>query len=170
MQQRFIVIIGVLLLIDFYFFQSILTLLKNSTPARKSTVISIYWGFTIFSVILLLINFVYPFREWNQYIRIYVVAFVVGALICKIVGSVFLLADDVIRLVRWIGTYLFPSSAPDPGHPHSISRIKFISQMAIFMAAVPYLSLIYGMFKGGFDIKIKKTKLLWLTHLCYKCL
>lgn len=159
MQQRFIVIIGVLLLIDFYFFQSILTLLKNSTPARKSTVISIYWGFTIFSVMLLLINFVYPFREWNQYIRIYVVAFVVGALICKIVGSVFLLADDVIRLARWIGTYLVPSSAPDPTHPHSISRIKFISQMALFMAAVPYLSLIYGMFKGGFDIKIKKTKL-----------
>lgn len=159
MHNRFWLIIVLMLAIDLYFFQSISTLLRNSTPSRKATVTYIYWGFTIFSVSLLLINFIYPFREWNQYIRIYVVAFVVGALICKFVGSIFLLTDDVIRLFRWLGTYILPSTAPDPAHPHSISRLKFMSQVAVVMAGLPYISLIYGMIKSGYDIRIKNIKL-----------
>ncbi len=159
MHSRFLLIIALMLVIDFYFFQSVLTLLRNSSPSKRSTVIYIYWGFTIFSVALLLVNFIYPFREWNQYIRIYVVAFIAGAMICKFVGSFFLLTDDIIRLFRWIGTYLFPTTAPDPANPHSISRLKFMSQIAITMAAIPYLSLIYGMIKSGFDIRVKNIKL-----------
>lgn len=159
MHNRFLIILGVMLLIDVYFFQSISTLLKNASPSRRTTVYYIYWGFTIYSISLLLVNFIYPFREWNQYIRIYFVAFSAGAIICKFVGSLFLLSDDLIRLFRWIFTYLAPSTAPDPTHPHSISRLKFISQVTVVMAAVPYLSLIYGMIKSGFDIRVKKEKL-----------
>lgn len=159
MNSRFLIILGVMLLIDVYFFQSLVTLLKNSNPSRRTTIYYIYWGFTIYSLSLLLINFIYPFREWNQYIRIYFVAFAAGAIICKFVGSLFLLTDDVIRLFRWIATYLAPSTAPDPAHPHSISRLKFISQVAVVMAAVPYLSLIYGMIKSGYDIRVKKIKI-----------
>ncbi len=159
MHNRFWLTIVVMVAIDFYFFQAISTLLPNSSSTRRTTVTYIYWGFTLFSVSLLLLNFVYPFREWNQYIRIYVVAFVVGALICKFVGSIFLLTDDVIRLFRWLGTYIMPSSAPDPTHPHSISRLKFISQVAVVMAGLPYISLIFGMVKSGFDIRVKKINL-----------
>jgi uncharacterized protein len=159
MNSRFLIILVVLLVLDVYFFQSISTLLKNSSASRRATVTYIYWGFTVFSVLLLLINFAYPFREWNQYIRIYVVAVVIGAMICKLVGSTFLLIDDVIRLFRWIASYIVPSTAPDPAHPHSISRLKFMSQVAVVMAALPYLSLIYGMFKSGFDIRVKKIQL-----------
>jgi uncharacterized protein len=159
MNSRFLIILVVLLVLDVYFFQSISTLLKNSSASRRATVTYIYWGFTVFSVLLLLINFAYPFREWNQYIRIYVVAVVIGAMICKLVGSTFLLIDDVIRLVRWIASYIVPSTAPDPAHPHSISRLKFMSQVSVVMAALPYLSLIYGMFKSGFDIRVKKIQL-----------
>ncbi len=159
MNLRFLLILGLMLAIDFYFFQSVATLLKNASVSKKNTVSYIYWGFTLFSVSLLLLNFVYPFREWNQYIRIYVVAFVIGALICKFVGSAFLLVDDLIRLIRWVVSYLVPSTAPDPAHPHSISRLKFMSQTAIVMAGLPYISLIYGMFKSGYDIRVKRIQL-----------
>jgi predicted MPP superfamily phosphohydrolase len=159
MNPRFLIILVVMLAIDLYFYQSISTLLKNASLHKKNTVFYIYWGFTAFSFSLILINFLYPFRDWNQFIRIYVVAFVIGAFICKFFGSIFILADDLIRLFRWIASYIAPSTAPDPLHPHSISRLKFMSQLAVVMAGLPYLGLIYGMFKSGFDIRVKQVQL-----------
>ena len=54
---------------------------------------------------------------------------------------------------------LFRSPNPENTHPHSISRLKFLSQAAFVLAAVPFVSLIYGMVKSGFDIRVKKIKL-----------
>ena len=160
MHGRLWIVIVVLLVIDFYFYQSVSTLLKNSSPERRNATSYIYWGFTVFSVALILVSLVFPFKEWNQFVRVYVVSFVLLILICKIVGSLFLLIDDAIRLVRWAGTYIFPSTQnADIAHPHSISRLKFLSQAAFIVAAVPFVSLIYGMIKGGYDIRVKKIKL-----------
>ena len=158
MNLRFLIIVGIILLVDIYFFQAVSTLLRNSSAGKRNLVTSIYWGLTGFAVFLVLFNFVIPFREWYAPIRVYVFSFMVLLAICKLVGSVFLLVDDIIRLFRWIASY-FMSAEPGVENPHSISRLKFLSQAAFLLAAVPFVSLIYGMIKGGFDIRVKKIKL-----------
>src|SRR5690606_23522608 len=58
----------------------------------------------------------------------------------------FMLVEDVFRVLRWVvGKFTTSDTALINDFP---SRRKFISQMALGIAAVPFLSLLYGMYKG----------------------
>jgi uncharacterized protein len=158
-----ILFIGIILLfIDLYFYQALRTIVATSSIARKNLVFYIYWGFTAFSFLLFLTPTFIPFHEWPKFIKVYVFAFVFMALISKIIGSVFIAADDIIRLFRWIGSYIFkPAAIPNEiavQNPHSISRLKFLNYIALGMAALPFSSFLYGMVKGAFNYKVHRVK------------
>ena len=72
-------------------------------------------------------------------------------------GCLFILTDDLIRLFRWGFSYI--PSADGVEKSHSISRLKFVNQIGLLVAALPFTALIYGMIKGGFDIRVKKTRI-----------
>lgn len=157
-----ILIIGILLVfIDLYFYQSIRTILAGSSASRKSMVFYIYWSFTLFSFLLALAPSFIPLMEWPKFIRVYLFAFVIMILISKIIGSVFIALDDIIRLFRWISTYIMKEPIPVAGeslNPHSISRLKFLNYIAVGMAAIPFASFMYGMVKGAFDYRVHRVR------------
>ena len=159
MNSRFLIILGIFILIDLYFFQALSTLLKNAPTNRRNIVNTVYWSITGLTISLFLFHFFYSFRLWNDYVRIYLTAFLFCIMICKLIGSIILLADDSIRLLRWAGTYIFPKTAPDPFNPHAIGRMKFLSQMAVLLASIPFVSMMYGMVKSGYDIRLRKVKI-----------
>lgn len=69
----------------------------------------------------------------------------------KILVMLVLLFEDVYRLGR-AGVHLFYRPAPDVAiFP---SRRAFVSQIALGLAAVPFLSLIYGMTVGKYNFKV----------------
>ncbi|MGZ4079585.1 MAG: metallophosphoesterase, partial [Bacteroidia bacterium] len=158
------IIIGFLLLffIDWYFYHAIKTVMIGSSSLRKNIVFYIYWGFTIFSFLLFLTPTIISFGDLPKFIRIYVFAFVAMVIISKIIGSVFIALDDLVRLFRWIASYLVkPAIASTPEivqNPHAISRLKFLNYIAVGMAALPFASFIYGMVKGAFDYKVRNVK------------
>lgn len=158
-----ILIVGIfLVLIDLYFYQAIRTVMAGSTVARKNLVFYIYWGFTAFSFILSVIPTFYPLQDWPKFIRVYLFALVVMVLISKLIGSVFIAVDDIVRLFRWIGSYLVkpaPALTVDGElNPHAISRLKFLNYVAVGMAALPFASFIYGMVKGAFDYRVHRQR------------
>jgi uncharacterized protein len=158
-----ILFIGILLIfIDLYFYQALRTVMIGSSIARKNMVFYIYWGFTLFSFLLFVTPVFIPFQEWPKIIRVYLFAFVIMVLISKIIGSVFIAVDDIIRLFRWIGSYFVkaPESTGDEvlKNPHAISRLKFLNYIALGMAVIPFSSFIYGMVKGAFDYKVHRLK------------
>ena len=122
----------------------------------------IYWGFTAFTFILFLTTTVLGFAGLPQFIRVYLVPLLVLIIISKLIGSVFLAVDDIIRLFRWIGTYIFKAPVIETmevvKNPHAISRLKFLNYIAVGMAALPFASFIYGMVKGAFDYTIHNQK------------
>lgn len=152
----------ILLLIDLYFYQSVRTILINSSPARKNLVFYIYWGFTAFSLLLFLLPVFFGFAGLPKFVRIYVFAFVIMLLISKIIGSVFIALDDLVRLFRWAGSYFVKPAAEAAAetvrNPHAISRLKFLNYIAFGMAALPFGSFIYGMLKGAFDYRVHRVK------------
>jgi predicted MPP superfamily phosphohydrolase len=158
------VIIGLvlLLLIDWYFYNAIKTLLIGSTALRKNIAFYMYWGFTILSFLLFLSPTIIPFSELPKFVRIYVFAFVAMVIISKIIGSVFIALDDIIRLFRWIASYIVKpkqnESLEIASNPHTISRLKFLNYIAVGMAALPFAGFIYGMVKGAFDYRVHKIK------------
>lgn len=159
-----VLIVGIILLfIDLYFYQALRTVMAGSTITRKNLVFYIYWGFTLFSFLLFLSPSVIPVHEWPKFFKVYIFAFVIMILISKIIGSVFIAFDDIIRLFRWAGRYFIkPAAAAIDGvsspDPKTISRLKFLNYIALGMAALPMTSFLYGMVKGAFDYKVHRVR------------
>ncbi|NER18084.1 metallophosphoesterase [Spongiivirga citrea] len=87
-----------------------------------------------------------PLRSfWNG---LFVALFVAGMFV-----AVVLLLEDVIRLAG--GLIKKVSSNGDQALSIQ-SRRKFISQIALGLAAVPFSSLLYGVFKGRYNYKVLK--------------
>lgn len=158
-----ILLIGIVLfLFDLYFYQSIKTVLANSSGFKKNLAFYSYWAFTIFSFIMFAMPSLYTFNDLPKFFRIYVFSFVVMVIISKLIGTTFILLDDIIRLFRWIGSYLVKPAEVVSNeievNPHAISRLRFLNLIAVGMATLPFASFIYGMVKGAFDYKIHKVK------------
>ncbi|MGQ0826902.1 MAG: metallophosphoesterase [Bacteroidota bacterium] len=158
---RFVIIGLVLLFIDWYFYQAIVTVLKGASATKRNIVFYIYWGFTVFSFLVFLSPTVLTVSDLPKFLKVYVLAFVILAFISKIIGSVFIAVDDMIRLFRWIASYFTKpnvEAAEIIQNPHTISRLKFLNYIAVGMAALPFVSFLYGMFKTAFDYKVHTIK------------
>jgi predicted MPP superfamily phosphohydrolase len=156
-----ILIVGIILIfIDLYFYQAVRTVMAGS--ARKNLVFYIYWGFTVLSFLIFLTPTFIPIQDWPKFVRVYLFAFVLMVLISKIIGSLFLAVDDIIRLFRWIGSYFVKAPEPLEGEilkdPHAISRLKFLNYVAVGMAVLPFAGFVYGMIKGAFNYKVHRVK------------
>ena len=156
---RFVVGIVLVVLIDLYFYQAIALLIANLSPFKKIVIRNIYWGFTAYTILLLLIAMAIPFQEWWPFARIYLFAFAIILLICKLIGSTFILVDDLTRLIRWLFNLVFTPTANTEAKVGNLSRLKFLNQLALVMAAIPFSAFIYGMIKSGFDYKVRKVRL-----------
>ncbi|MES2838002.1 MAG: metallophosphoesterase [Bacteroidota bacterium] len=154
MNYRFLIILLIAIAIDIYFYQAIATVIKNISPSKRNFIFYTYWSFTALGTGLILFGFIVPFADWPKFMRIYVTAFFFILLIAKLIGSLFLLVDDVQRLIRGIAR-LF-SANTSVSEAFRVSRLQFLSSTAIVVAAIPFFSMIYGMIKGGFDIRIRK--------------
>ncbi len=72
----------------------------------------------------------------------------------KLVLTLFLLTEDIFRL--FIGAYqYFTNSETSSGFLPE--RRKFISQISLAIAAIPFSSLIYGIFQGRYNYKVLKS-------------
>jgi predicted MPP superfamily phosphohydrolase len=100
-----------------------------------------------------------PFQEWWPFARIYLFAFSIILLICKLIGSTFILVDDLTRLIRWLFNLVYTPTANGEAKVANLSRLKFLNQLALVMAAIPFSAFIYGMIKSGFDYKVRKVRL-----------
>lgn len=156
---RFVIVGLFLLLLDWYFYQAVITVLKETSAYRKSLVSIIYWGFTVFTVLLFISPSFVPLAEWPKYMRVYLFALVVMVILSKVIGSLFIATDDIFRLFRWIGSYFTTSTEIVTENTHRISRLKFLNQLALGMTALPFAGLVYGMVRGAFDYKVHSVKL-----------
>jgi uncharacterized protein len=143
------------LLVDFYFFQAVLTVSKNWTAGWKNAVRYGYWIPSILSFVgLLWFAFDNPYR-FSANFRNWVLTGLFATYFPKIIGVVFLLVDDLQRLVRVVvGFFNKGSSAGLPGE--TIPRAEFLSKVALTAAAIPVGALVYGIVSGAHDYRIRR--------------
>ena len=123
---------------------------------------SIFLPPVVFSLLLFLTPVIFTFSDFPKFVKVYVFAFVVMVVVSKLIGSVFIAFDDIIRFFRWGASY-FPKtpvlvSNVVPIDPHAISRLRFLNIVAVTMSVLPFTSFIYGMVKGAFDYKVHRIK------------
>ena len=80
--------------------------------------------------------------------------FLLTLIALKIVIVPILFGEDVFRVFVGVYNKLFSSNTF-----HLPSRRRFISQIAMGLAAIPFTSLLYGMYKGKYNYKVLKYSL-----------
>lgn len=144
---RWIIFFVFYALFSFYAFQGIKTVSKHW---------SLQGAFIIISI-LVLSNFIYHFTiaSENRILtqpKSLAFGFLITFVVFKLVIIPILLGEDIIRGIIGVNDKLIASN-----ENFSIpSRRKFISQIALGLAAIPMLSLLYGMYKGKYDFRVLK--------------
>ncbi len=161
--QLALFMVAFILLIDIYSWQAVKTLFKKREAPFLKRLRIFYFILTAVFVLLMSSQFFVPFLEVNKMYRIYVSAFVFIIYISKLVLCIFLLVDDIQRLVRWIvrkiSSITHTNKEETNEEQTKISRAKFISQAGVITAAVPFVMLTKGIFKGAYDYRIHQVSL-----------
>ena len=160
----FLVFFLVLFLIDLYVFKGIKTIFSSSSFPIRRTARWVYWSVNI-AFILCAVYAIFSFSTSNKHTT-FMFAFVAAAFVLlyvpKLIFGVFLLTEDVYRIVRaaGVGVYKLASTAPVPIELFQTRR-KFVSQIATVIAGIPFLSILYGVSKGKYNFKVHKAEVVF---------
>ena len=144
-----IIVFTLIFILEFYTFQALIRITK--VPFFK-------WGMLAVSIIIY-INFLYVIfttpRSAGQTKEFqWAVGFALTILIPKLVVFVILFGEDVIRVLQKFISYL------SVGETATLAgRRKFISQLALGLAALPFAGFLYGITKGKYNYKVLKYQL-----------
>ncbi len=159
MNRLFFVLVAslIILLIDWYAFQSIKSLFTSSSQNAYRIAKYIYISLSVLVVISILVyNFGNP-DGIAKHARTFLMTFIFINVLGKVVLALFTFIDDIQRGVRWA---IMKLSNPEPAQDieNGITRSKFIATSGIIMAAAPILSLSWGIVSGAHDYRIRKVK------------
>ncbi len=146
--MRWFIFIAFYLLLDWYTFQSIKTVTKNNWMRY----------FYIALSLLILGNFIFQFVVSNEQgrvltpIRSYAIGFLLTFIVFKLAIIPFVFGEDLYRIGNGI-YHKLSGTKQDFTIP---SRRKFISTIALGVAAIPLVSMLYGIFQGKYNFKILK--------------
>ncbi|WBL25981.1 metallophosphoesterase [Zunongwangia sp. HGR-M22] len=139
--MRWLLFIAFYLLIDIYAYQALRSLNRS-------------WWVTIIYILVsvaVIGNFIYQWKSaGGGFFSAIGFAFgiVLAFLLAKIVIVLFLFGEDIIRFFIGVFKAFSGSGYSAPG------RRKFVSQLALGLAAIPFVSVLYGMFKGKYDFRV----------------
>ena len=158
MQARIMTIIffGILfLLLDYYFFQGILSVSKNWSPLWKNSIRYGFWIPTVLSIAALLWwAFSDPYK-WSANVRSLILMGLAATYFSKLVGLLFLFADDLQRGARMVVQF-FQKNTDNKLPGEVISRSEFLSQAALVATAIPFGAMAYGVISGAHDYRVKR--------------
>ncbi|RPD47065.1 metallophosphoesterase [Hymenobacter sediminis] len=140
---------------EWYGFQAVRTLVQNSSPATRRLTLAVYWVLTV--VIWGLGIWAMSNRRQHASFKSYFGGLLLAMLAAKIVIVIPLLLEDLTRVARWAVQALSGPKGSSEGR--AISRSEFLSKAALVVGAVPFVSLIWGMVKGGTDYTVKRVTL-----------
>ena len=137
---------AIIFILEYYAFQAVKTVTRNRI---------IRWVWMAFGILvylnLLVVIFTTPSNTGQTSQFQMATGMMITILIPKLFILVILMGEDVIRcaqkIISWIGS---GSTQPIPG------RRKFISQLALVLAAIPFTSFLYGIIQGRYNYKVLK--------------
>lgn len=145
---RLLVFLLVFALIETYAFQAFKTLVKNKTFLLVYAVLSL----------VLLLYIIYGFTQFDRSVgqtqsSLRTMGLMLLVYVPKILITLILLGEDVFRILIGVVNHFVDYNNEATFLP---SRRKFVSQIGLGLAAIPFLSLIYGIFEGKYNFKVIK--------------
>ncbi|MBU2940096.1 metallophosphoesterase [Lacinutrix sp. C3R15] len=151
--MRFIIPIILVVILELYTFSALRTLTKNKI---------ILVGFWVLFALVCVVFF-YQMSLVGKGSRFslntgYAIALVLTFVVPKLFVFAFLFMEDIVRFFQT----LFNFSQQDISLKEAIpSRRKFISQLALGVAAIPFAGFVYGVIKGKYNFKVIKQQIVF---------
>ena len=145
---RLLVFLLVFAIIETYAFQAFKTLVKNKT---------FLWAYAVLSLVLLL-YIIYGFTQFDRSVgqtpsSLRTMGLMLLVYVPKILITLILLGEDVFRILIGVVNHFVDYNNEATFLP---SRRKFVSQVGLGLAAIPFLLFIYGIFEGKYNFKVIK--------------
>ena len=145
---RWLFFIIVIAFIEIYAFQAFRTLIRSRW-------ILVAYEFLSLAVLVYL---VWSFSQFDRSVgqnkqSLITIGLFLVVFVPKIFLTVFMFGEDLFRLIRGLINYFVEYDNPTSYIPE---RRKFVSQIALAVAAIPFASLIYGIFEGKYNFKVIK--------------
>lgn len=144
--MRWIIFVIIYIVLDLYAYQAFKTI------TRHSWIYFIYLALSLGVLAYLLYQFNIPEKQGLTGARSYAIGFFLAFFVPKLILFVLLFGEDLVRLVV-SGFQKLTHTNQDYALP---SRRKFLSQLALGIAAIPFASLLYGMYMGRYNYKVLK--------------
>jgi predicted MPP superfamily phosphohydrolase len=165
MRQPFVLIVFLsvfILLTDLYVFRGI-SALSQSLAARQRFFLSIgFWLITAAGLIWM-IWFSLAFKKFSYQEMYSNISLFMGYFVLfyvpKLVFNAFQLADDIKSLIAKVTALVFSSSESISSGAEKINRSDFLLQAGLLIAAIPFFSIIWGIWKGRYNFKVTKLTL-----------
>lgn len=142
---RWIIPLILYFLIDIYAFQAVKTVNKSQ----------LVHGFYWLSSLALIGLFIYAFASGQARTNpkmMYIFGFFLVLFVPKLIAVIIMFGEDIVRL--FVG--LFAKVGGGNEGFYMPSRRKFVSTIALSIAAIPFAGLLYGMVKGKYNYKVLK--------------
>lgn len=145
---RWLIFLAFVIVVEFYSFQAFRTLIRTKwfliayVALSAAVIIYLIWSFSQFD------------RSVGQNKQsLFTIGLMLIVYVPKIILTLFLFGEDIFRLIRGTINYFVENDNPSSYFP---SRRRFVSQIALGIAAIPFASLIYGIFEGKYNFKVIK--------------
>jgi predicted MPP superfamily phosphohydrolase len=153
---KFVLILaGINFLLDFYVHQGLHSLMPRHHKNIRRVILALYWIISVGVTSLLLLGMnstskppgMTTYHQW-------ILSIFITLLITKVFFVLVLFAEDIYRLI--IGLINYTRKTPVNGKHAIPARRRFVSEAAVLVAAIPFTSFLYAMFKGKYDYKVHR--------------
>lgn len=156
-----LIFLAIALLIDLYAYRLIFRYRRHKTPPKISK--QVFWIVNVLAYASVFGLNIYGYDLANPAARNFIIGGFGLLFFSKLVALPFLFLDDVLAFFHWLlrktGILTQEVKPMDATATKGLTRSEFISRAAIITAALPFLSLGYGMIKGAYNYQLRKVKL-----------
>jgi uncharacterized protein len=167
MRQPFVFIVFLsffMILTDLYAFRGVTALSANLAGRQRFYINLAFWSVTIITILWLVWitlsfrHFAYKetYRNLGMFLGFFILFFVP-----KLIFNVFQLANDITWISAKAIGLLFPGNEIITAGAAKISRFDFLLQAGVFIAAIPFFSIIWGIWKGRYNFKVTNLSLVF---------
>ena len=150
----FFVVSAILLGVDFYAYQGLKFAISPLPEIGQRIIKWLFWGLTIFTVAGVILYEPLSKHQFARPILTMIVTIGLANMIGKLLFAIWLLLDDVRRLLQVVWTSINPESGLESAKNGGISRSEFISQAGAVTAALPIIGMGWGVFSGAHDYRV----------------
>lgn len=144
---------------DIYAFQAVKTAIQHlSTGARRFWTI-LYWCLSSIVYIGVVLFIFIGFDSVSSMVRNLSVTGTFGLFITKVLISIFLIVDDLIRLGKWIAFKFFHSEVSTKVVDTNIDRSEFLAKAGLIVATIPLVTMTHGIVSGAYDYRVRRQRI-----------